>query len=317
MADIRIINYNEDRYVWSKDLYQALELNKINYSKNLKAWFDKEYLFQGQKEFKKPVRNYDYLSSTDIEKKQSFHRSPQSISQVLGLSSYNHSSIDATPLGRGNTADSYLIRLEFAKLIALDSSSKLKKQFVQWLLSIEAKVEDLQLLSRTTLIGLMEMVKLCSYIDNQIEYYKNHKAKYFEFKEEDDSWDEFDKWRNSVLHLLTDADLTEEIIKLKGYKPKKGCTKVEKIAILDTLQSIRISLFDFLAHQLRPYTHQNLMRARDLADFVKKLFEAAGINRIEIKSKGFTDNGQLDLFRQIQEVDIKLISKTLRELQPA
>jgi hypothetical protein len=308
MTPIQIVTHNDERYVWVKDLYKELELRPSNYASNLKAWFSKEYLFQGKKILTVPVKNYDYIHIDDIERQSSI-KTPASIGQLLSDSV--HSYPTRSEQGRrGKYAGNYLIRLEFAKLITLESSSSLKKQFVHWLLSVEAQLEGNQLLSKSTMFGLMEIVKLCTYIDNQLAYYKDHKANYFESKEPEDSWNEFDRWRNSVLGLLSEADLTEEYIKIKGVKPSKSLTKIEKLAILDALGRIRSSMFDFLSLQLQ------IKQARDLSDFVKVLFEKAGVTQFDMKPKGFSPNGQLDLFRGIQEIDVKLITQTLRELKP-
>ena len=106
--------------------------------------------------------------------------------------------------------------------------------------------------------------------------------------------------------------MREKFVQIKGYKPGKSMTKIEKMAILDALESIRTSLFDFLAIQL-----QQVKQARDLSDFVKELFEKAGVTQFDMKPKGYSPNGQLDMFRGIQDIDIKLVSQTLRELKPA
>jgi hypothetical protein len=306
MTPIPILLHGEERYVLAKDLYSALDLSPANYANNLKSWFTKEYLFQGKLEFSTPVPNYDYVVVPEETEGTS---SVKSIAQVLAPSDYTY--YGSSQITRGRPSHSYLIRLEFAKLIALDSNSKFKKQFVQWLLSLEAQLNSGQLMSRSVLLGLMEMVKLCTYIDNQLAYYKSHKDAYFEFKQPEDGWDEFDKWRNSVLRLLTDAELTELYIKLKDVKPSKGMTKIEKYAVLDALESIRSSLFDFLAPQIQ------LTKAKDLSSFVKELFKQAGVTQFDFKPKGYSPNGQLDLFREIQQVDVKLVSDTLRELKPA
>ncbi|MEZ0611992.1 hypothetical protein ACAW74_26000 [Fibrella sp. WM1] len=317
MSPIPVTIYNGERYVWSDDLYSKLELSPNNYANNLKAWFDREYLFQGKRTFTKPVYLFDYILATDAQAKGP-ESEPQSLGDLLNRNGFAHASKKA-PAGEpksGRPKEKYLIRFEFAKLIAIDSNSKFKKEFVHWLLSLEARYENNQLLSQSTLLGLMEMVKLCTYIDNQIDFYNTNKTLYFADKEEDDRRDAFDKWRNSIMDLLNNKDLTERFIKVKNYKPSSKMTKVEKLAILDSLESIRVSLFDFLSQQLSPYTDYNLTKARDLADFVKKMFETAGFNQIDIKPRGYSPNGQMDFFRELQEIDVKLISQTVRQLQP-
>jgi hypothetical protein len=200
-------------------------------------------------------------------------------------------------------------------LIALDTNSIFKKQFVQWLLSLDAKVESFELISRQSLLGLMEIVKMCTYIDNQLFYYKSHKTKYFEFKEDDNKWDEFDKFRNSLLKLGTTSSLNAKYFEKVGKIPTSKLTKIEKLAIVDALESIRSGLFDFLSMQFEPYTSKNIHKAKDLADFVKKMFDVAGIDNFDFKGKGYDRNGiQYDLFRKVDDIDLMLISQTIKLL---
>lgn len=312
---IDIINFNEGKYVWSKDLHRVLDLNEANYSPNVLSWFDKEYLFLGKYDFQKPVENYDFIHESKLT-------TNENLGHIQNIFLNNFHSYRTTSENeiveikkRGKFAENYLIRLEFAKLITLDSRSKFKKQFVQWLLSLEAQVENNQLISQKTLLGLMEMVKMCTYIDNQLEYYKQHKEKYFENKSADDSWNEFDNFRNSILKIMTEAQIDDSFLSKRGYWPPNKLTKIEKIAVLDTLQSVRNGLFDFLTQRFSTYTYSNISKARDLANFVKTMFEAAGIEKIELKSRGVNTTGQLSLFHKIEDIDVTLIAQTIKELQ--
>jgi hypothetical protein len=45
------------------------------------------------------------------------------------------------------------------------------------------------------------------------------------------------------------------------------------------------------------------------------MFETAGIERIELKSRGVNTTGQLSLFQKIEDIDVRLIAKTIKELQ--
>jgi phage anti-repressor protein len=278
--------YNENQYVNSKELHTVLQLNQTNYSRDLKAWLSAEYLFQGKSEFSLPVRNYDYINSSYTT---NAHYQPH-ITEVVGL------------------------RLEFAKLITLDSKSPLKKQFVQWLLSLEAKVESFQLMSRELILGLLEISKLCTYIDNQLAYYAEHKRLYFQNKEEEDGWDEFDKFRNSVLGLMTLGEVRAQYEERYLRKPSKELTKIELNSILNSLQSLRASMFDFLAQQSSTYSNANALRARDLSSFVVQLYRAVGIDSVDIKPRGFSESGQLNMFYKSEDIDFMLISKTVKQI---
>ena len=310
---LEIVYFNEDRYVWAKSLHLALELSEVHYSRDLKRWISTKYLFQNNKEYKEPVKNYDYFQSKDLVGKTGA-KEPQSIGSLI--SDTVHSPLMASEhKGRGNFSENYLIRFELAKIITVNSNCKLKDRLVQWLLSIEADLESNQIITRKSLLGLMEMVKMCTYIDNQLDYYKQHKAKFFEGKLSEDRWNEFDNYRNSILKLLPESQLDAKYIELKKEAPKSSYTKIEKYAIVDALESIRSSLFDFLTQRFDPYGHKNILKARDLADFVKQVFESAGVTGFNFKPKNYNPSGQLNLFVPIDEiVDVRLIAQAVKEL---
>ncbi len=311
---LEIIYFNEDRYVWAKSLHRELDLTESQYSREVKRWLSTKYLFQNNKEYKEPVKNYDFFEQKDLIGKVKINKEAKSIGDLIA-NTFHSTSVSSEIKGRGNYSEDYLIRLELAKIITVNSNCKFKDRLVQWLLSIEAELESNQLITRKSLLGLMEMVKMCTYIDNQVEYYKQHKDRFFENKQEEDSWKEFDNFRNSILKIMNESELNDKYVELKKEAPKSTYTKIEKYAIVDALESIRSALFDFLSQQFNPYGHKNILKARDLADFVKQIFETAGVTTFDFKPKNYNPNGQLNLFRPIEEiVDVFLISKTIQEL---
>jgi phage anti-repressor protein len=299
---------NDDRYVSSIELHKYLDLSWKHYSREVKRWFNSEYLFQGKSDFSFPVENYDYFVSPLVESRKD--NSFASIGDLIDNNfKYVSPSFDNL---KDNSAKDYMIRLELSKLIALDSKSNNKKRYVQWLLSIENKVESFQLMSQEMILGLLEISKFCTYIDSQLEYYNNHKVKYFEFKEEDDDFKEFDQWRNSVLKLNDFWKTRKEYDKIKQFGNLR--TKVERIAMMDSLTSIRNALFDFLSVALAPYTNSNLVKARDLANFVKSIYETIGMKRVDILPRNYGKNGMRDLFEKHQDIDFMLVQKTIKNL---
>lgn len=312
MEPLQIFDFNEDKYVWSKDLHRALDLADSNYSKNVEGWLNNDYLFLGKYDFSKPVRNYDYFLEGDIGRSAQLSSPFKTIGSLIPSFSGQSETVEKR---RGNFSTNYLLRLEFSKLIALDSNSKQKKVYVQWLLSLEARLEKYQLISQQALLGLMEMVKMCSYIDNQLQYYKTHKNKYFEEKDADDSWKDFDRFRNSIMQIMDERQIDNVYSDMFNSTPKTKLTKIEKLAIIDSLESVRSSLFDFLTQQLTPYTFSNISRAKDLANLVQKMFDAAGVHKIDIKGRGETTTSQLNLFYKVEDINLRLIQQTVNELR--
>ena len=146
-----------------------------------------------------------------------------------------------------------------------------------------------------------------------MDYYKDNKEKYFEIKEKDDDWKEFDQWRNRILQLDDLWKTRKEYEKIKQFGNLK--TKIERIAMMDSLTSIRNALFDFLSVALSPYTNSNLMKARDLANFVKSIYDTIGVTRVDILPRNYGKNGMRDMFEKYHDIDFLLVQKTIHQLQ--
>jgi hypothetical protein len=260
------------------------------------------------KEYKLPVENYHFYPASKV-----YNKANNSIQSIGSLINTLLPPRPENEKSRGNFSENYLIHFELAKLIVVNSKSKFKDNLIQWLLSLESKVENYKLISRETILGLLEISKFCTYIDSQLEYYKKHKDAYFEFKEPDDDWKEFDRWRNSILQLDDFWKTRKDYDKIKQVG--NLTTKIERIAMMDSLTSIRNSLFDFLAVALSPYTNSNLLKARDLANFVQNIYRTIGVQKVDIMPRNYLKNGMKDMFKKYTEIDMMLIHKTVHLLQ--
>lgn len=305
---MEIVYYNDEKYIWAKFLHRELNLDEIHYSRNIQKWLSLKYLFQNTREYKLPVENYHFYPASKVHNK-----SNNSIQSIGSLISNLHLLRPENEKSRGNFSEDYLVHLELAKLIVVNSKSKFKDKLIQWLFSLESKVENYKLISQETILGLLEISKFCTYIDSQLEYYKKHKDAYFEFKEPDDDWKEFDRWRNSILQLDDFWKTRKDYDKIKQVG--NLTTKIERIAMMDSLTSIRNSLFDFLAVALSPYTNSNLLKARDLANFVQNIYHTIGVQKVDIMPRNYLKNGMRDMFEKYTEIDMMLIYKTVHLLQ--
>lgn len=286
---ITIHNNNDERYVSSKDLHKVLSYSQKNYARDMQKWLNTPYLFPNKTEFSLPVKNYDYIPSSRMR------------------------SGDYQGVINGIFADDFLIRLELAKLIALDSNSRFKQRFVQWLLTLENKVENLQYVSKDLVLALLEMARLCSYIDNQFKYYREHKDIWMEFLEKGE-YAEFDKWRNQILKIDYYKKVEEQYH--ISYVIGKARTKIERLAFLDSLESVRNSMFDYLKivmHRIDPLFHRSTEKALDLANFTRKMYESFGM-KVDLKPRHYKPNEQIDMFRDIETIDYDLIAKGLAQL---
>ncbi|MCF2498351.1 hypothetical protein [Dyadobacter chenhuakuii] len=283
---IEIYYQNDNKYVNSVDLHRILEFSSPHYARNFKKWISNEYLFQGKKTLSTPVEHFDYILLPKTGRETEI----------------------------GNSANSYLLRLEFAKLITIDSDSKFKKQFVQWLLSLDEAVQNNQLLSREVILGLLEMAKVCTYIDEQLRSYKEHKEYFLDAIDDPSQNSEFDKWRNRILAIKRAGEIETEYHITSHYG--NLTTKIERIAFLDSLQSIRNTMFDMLKmtyNKVDPLFPGSTEKALDLANFTQRMFEVAGL-KPDIKPRNYNPGDQLDLFREPDEINYLIITRAIRAL---
>lgn len=291
-----IHHLRDERYVLSTDLHKAIGLSQHNYARDINKWITTEYLFPGKREFTYPVENFDYFTQSQLIDSQ--HSSPMRSVENQG-STY-----------RANYAKEYYIRLEFAKLIALDSQGRFKKQFVQYLLTLESRLDSFEVLPRDMILGLLEIAKLCTYVENQISYYKAHKEHFNDSSGVSDP-KAFDFWRNAILKIENHRQVKEDY-RLSSIVGNLK-TKIEQGAFLDSIQSIRDAMFDFLRMAIAKYDpHFPGMtdKALDLANFTKKMMEVAGM-KPQIVGRNNTLGWQHDLFQDEASVNTPLIGETL------
>ena len=282
---IEIFYHNDNKYVNSVDLHRVLEFSSPHYSRNFNRWINSEYLFQGKKTLTKPVENYDFIL---IPK-------PSSVKQI------------------GNIGDAHLIRLEFAKLITIDSDSKFKKQFVQWLLKLDEAVENNQLLSQETVLGLLEMANACTYMDDQLHYYKEHKRFFLDCIEDPAKYHEFDNWRNRILEIDRSSDIGQQY-RLSSHVGNLS-SKIEKLAFLDDLASIRNTMFDRLKmmyNKVDPLYPGSTEKAMDLANFIRSMHTKMGFKPV-MKRRNYEQGYQMQIFAE-PGIDYVLIQNTIRAL---
>jgi hypothetical protein len=130
---IQIHYINNGRYCSSRDLHGVLKLNPINYARDVKRWITSTYLFQGKKQLIRPVARYDYILGANEG-----HSSLMKSGENQGFNRLTK---------EGNFAGEFMIRLELVKLITLYGKSKVKDLFVQWLLSLDEKYENHEMVS--------------------------------------------------------------------------------------------------------------------------------------------------------------------------
>lgn len=213
-------NNDGKQFVLASELFDFLELSKPHYNRVITQWLEEEYLFQREDNFRTPKKGIDYSPYMESKK------------------------------GRGQFKQDYNLSLELSKLIALDSRSKMKKQYVQWLLSLEQKVNDLELLTIDQAAYLFQLLNYFKFVSNQQKVLKEHQSKFVAQKAGDKyAYGNFYKWRNSILGI-SQEELDKQLLEYcKANQKSISITKkskVEKIFTLDNYASLKHAVWDML-----------------------------------------------------------------------
>lgn len=206
----------------TKHLYQALRLRTKDYSRNVKLWLEEFYGFKNK--IRKPEEENDYSACVRSEK------------------------------GRGNFAKNYEITIPFAKLITLNSRSPLKQQYAQWLLELERKKNNLELLTVDQVVFINKLIKFFKYVDNQKQVLKDHSKKYVEERTDkgksiNSLYGIFHNWRNSKLNITQEEvneRLKEYCLSNQRYIDTKKATKFDKMFTMDNYETLKHSVWDFM-----------------------------------------------------------------------
>jgi phage anti-repressor protein len=166
-------------YVMARNLHAALQLNPVNYSRDVKQWFAEDYGFAD--DIRQPIEGQEYSSSTK-----------------------------SIPVKAGQPTQDYFIKLNLAKLITLNSRSPVKKDFARYLLSLEEKVENADLLSPEQVVAMMDVAGAMTLISCQEAAERQHYQKYLE-----EGNSKYDWWDHRAQLLgYTMADLREAMHKM-------------------------------------------------------------------------------------------------------
>jgi len=130
------------KVVIASDLHKALELPENHFQATMKKWLSNIYEFRDG--IRKPKNMKDYSKR-----------------KVKGIN-----------------IDDYYLTVELAKLVALNSRSKVKQKYAKWLLSIEDKLENAELLTVEQVVAVLELSKAMSLVSCQVSAERKHMEVY-------------------------------------------------------------------------------------------------------------------------------------------
>lgn len=258
-----LVSKKGTKVVKASDLHLALELSNQHYASNVKKWLNDVYEFRDG--IRKPERMRDFAKRPVKEK----------------------------------VVDDYYISVELAKLITLSSKSKKKQKYAKWLLSLEDKVENAELLTKDQVLAVMELAKVMGMVSCQTATEKQHLATY----EDRNGGNANNWWRFRSGLLGYSSEKLKDKVQSLG-KSVKGKTQRQMLMQIDKYEMIRTAVIDLF------------MSMGKTERYAKNLGDLAKIFANELKIEIFDDrnttmpvlpnfNFNLDLMNEVKGVGKK------------
>ena len=127
-----LVSKKGTKVVTATNLHMVLELPNHHYATNVRKWLNDIYEFKDG--IRKPIRMTDYASRKNKD----------------------------NPI-----TDDYYISVELAKLITLNSRSKVKQKYAKWLFSLEDQVENAELLTKDQVLAVLELTRAMGLVSCQ------------------------------------------------------------------------------------------------------------------------------------------------------
>lgn len=229
------------KVVTAMDLHQALELSNHHYGVNIRRWLKDVYQFQDG--IRRPVVMKDYA----LRKQK-----------------------DASVL------EDYYLSVELAKLIALQSKSKVKLKLARYLKEIEASEGSQVPLDQEEVLNMIELVKAMSMRSCQEAAEQQHLALYA--NRNGNSTSNWWYFRSSLLGYSAE-DLRARL-ENKGIN-SKGKNQRQMLLHLDPLETIRAAIIDHFMALGRTASF-----ARAMGDLAKNLAKKLGLELFDDRLAG-------------------------------
>ncbi|MFN7117554.1 MAG: hypothetical protein ACK4TA_12200 [Saprospiraceae bacterium] len=200
-----LISKKGTKVVTATNLHQALQLLDHHYSMNIKKWITD--IFEFRDGIRKPVKMQDFA--------------PRSLKDA--------------PL-----VEDYYLSVEFAKLIALRSKSKVKLKYAKWLQSLdEAETQSPDFLSHDQVLAVLDLVKVMTSISTQEEYERQHLKLY----EERNGGSASNWWQHRAQILgYSSEELREKVLSIG--KRANRMSQRQLLMHVDKYEMIRIGVID-------------------------------------------------------------------------
>lgn len=221
-----LVSKKGTKVVTATNLHKALQLQDHHYSTNVRRWLNEIYEFKDG--IRKPVRMTDFA--------------PRKIKDNPILSDF-------------------YISIELAKLITLNSKSKVKRKYAKWLFSLEDEEETSVLLNQDQILTALELAKAMSLMSCQEAAEKEHLKLY----EKRNGGNAANWWKHRSELLGYSATNLRERMKMMG-KTVKGKTQKQMLLLIDKYETIRTGVVDHFIAKGKSEAY-----ARRIGDLAKAL----------------------------------------------
>jgi phage anti-repressor protein len=218
-----LISKKGTKVVRASELYQVLELPGAQYVRNVKKWLNDVYEFRDG--IRKPEKLQDYA--------------PRSTKDAL--------------------MEDYYFTIELAKLITLNSHSRVKQKYARYLFSLEDKVENAELLTKEQVVAVLEMAKAMGLVSCQTASQQRHLETY----EQRNGGSAANWWQFRSRLLGYSPDELRQKAEKSG-KPAKGKSQRQLLMALDKYEMVRTAVIDLFMGMGKSERY-----ARNLGDLAK------------------------------------------------
>ncbi len=226
-----LISKKGTRVIKATNLHTVLQLPAHHYGPNARKWLNDIYQFQDG--IRKPEHLRDYA--------------PRKLKEAPGLKDY-------------------YLSVELAKLITLNSNSKVKSKYARQLLELEEKVSRAELLDQDQVVNLLELTRAMSRTSFQKQSMQQHLEVYEQRNQ--GSATNWWKYRSDVLgYNLQNLQLKAQ---QKGIVAR-GRSQHSLLLVLDKYELIRTGIIDWYMAQGKSEEYaQNMGKlARQLAESMR------------------------------------------------
>ncbi len=240
-----LVSKKGTKVVTATNLHMALELNSDHYAVNTKRWLSDVYEFSDG-EIRRPLKLKDYA--------------PRKNNQT-------------------GIVEDYYISIELAKLITLNSKSKVKLKYAKWLRSLEDKVESGEVLTKEQVTSALELARAMSSVSCQEKCERQH-LKAYESRnggEANNWW----KYRERILgYSSTKLKAQMKVLGQKTY----GKNQRQMLMLIDKYEVIRTGVIDLFMGMEKTERY-----AKNMGDLAKLFAKELQIEIIDDRAFATTD----------------------------